>query len=52
MLAAPMTEIANPPSAAVESIPRSPHHPLVSIDSAKVISVTNAGKCAVMKASW
>ena len=50
ILAAPITDIAIPPSAAVVSIPRSPHHPAGSIGA--LISVTNAGKCAVINASW
>ena len=49
ILEKPMIEIANPPNAAVVSIPKPPHQPLASIG--ELISVTNAGKCAVMNAS-
>ena len=41
--------MAIPPKAAVVSIPKSPHHPVGSIGA--LISVTNAGKCAVINAS-
>ena len=49
IFAAPITEMAIPPKAAVVSIPKSPHHPVGSIGA--LISVTNAGKCAVINAS-
>ena len=49
-MAAPITEMARPPRAAVVSIPRSPHQPVGSMGA--LISVIRAGKCAVMNASW
>ncbi len=42
ILAAPITEIAKPPRAAVVSIPRSPHQPNGSMGA--LISVISAGK--------